>query len=173
MYGSKRDAAIFHVAYFLGLRASEVGLLVLDDYNDVAGQIYVTRLKGSISRAKRLDDKRKKMVRRYLKTRHDLQDPYVPLFLSRQGGKGVGRKMLHLLIRKYGKMARISEDRRHFHVLRHSIGIHTAEAGFDLKESQWVLDHKSITNTQIYHTFTTRQQDTFYAKMKTRVGYFS
>ena len=37
-----------------------------------------------------------------------------------------------------------------------------AELGVDLKNIQWWLGHKNISNTLIYLQFTTRQQDALY-----------
>src|SRR2546422_9484149 len=46
---SIRDRAIFRLAYHAGLRASEIGLLQLRDYDPKADKIFVHRLKGSNS----------------------------------------------------------------------------------------------------------------------------
>jgi integrase len=46
---SARDRAIFRVAYHAGLRASEVGLIDLRDYNQKTERIAIHRLKGSNS----------------------------------------------------------------------------------------------------------------------------
>jgi integrase len=46
---SKRDRAIFLVAYRHGLRASEIGLLQRADVDAKQGRISIHRLKGSIS----------------------------------------------------------------------------------------------------------------------------
>ena len=46
---SKRDKAIFLVAYRHGLRASEIGLLQRADVDATQGRISIHRLKGSIS----------------------------------------------------------------------------------------------------------------------------
>src|SRR6266852_9467282 len=44
-----RDRAIFQLAYRAGLRASEVGLLQLRDYDPKADRIFIHRLKGTNS----------------------------------------------------------------------------------------------------------------------------
>jgi integrase len=49
MIRSKRDKAIFLVAYRHGLRASEIGLLQRTDVDAKQGRIAIHRLKGSIS----------------------------------------------------------------------------------------------------------------------------
>ena len=46
---SVRDRAMFQIAYRAGLRASEVGLLQLRDYDPKADRIFIHRLKGSNS----------------------------------------------------------------------------------------------------------------------------
>src|SRR5215216_3688134 len=46
---SKRDKAIFLVAYRHGLRASEIGLLQRADVDTKQGRISIHRLKGSLS----------------------------------------------------------------------------------------------------------------------------
>jgi integrase/recombinase XerD len=172
-HGNKRDIALFHVSYILGLRASEVGQLKIEDFDANSSQIYVRRLKGSVSGSMRLDDKRKRHLLRYLRSRDDTQNPKAPLFLSRQQNKGVGRSLIHHLMMKYSKKANLPIDRRHFHVLRHSIGVHLAEAGFDVKDLQWCLGHKDLRNTQIYFSYTTKQQEDFYLKMNERSHSFA
>jgi len=148
----------------------------VDDYNKSAHEIFVRRLKGSISSSRRLDEKRNRILKRYLILRNNTfaNNRYSPLlFMSRQENRGIGRKRLHVLMRKYGGKANLPVDRRHFHALRHSIGVHMAEAKFDLKEIQWALGHKSIITTQIYHTFTTAQKDSFYLKLKENKRFIS
>lgn len=46
---SKRDHALFLLAYRHGLRASEVGLLQVDDVDLKRSTIHIHRLKGSLS----------------------------------------------------------------------------------------------------------------------------
>ena len=46
---SVRDRALFQLAYRAGLRASEIGLLQMRDYDAKADKIFVHRLKGSNS----------------------------------------------------------------------------------------------------------------------------
>src|SRR2546426_2477584 len=46
---SVRDRAMFQLAYRAGLRASEIGLLQMRDYDAKADKIFVHRLKGSNS----------------------------------------------------------------------------------------------------------------------------
>ena len=82
----------------------------------------------------------------YLKTRAD--DSSV-LFLSRNNHP-VSRITLDWLMKKYGAAAGLPAEKRHFHVLRHSVAIHLLEAGADLCLLQDWLGHANIQNTGIY-----------------------
>ena len=50
----------------------------------------------------------------------------------------------------YGEEAGIPKDKRHFHVLKHSIATHLLDAGADLRFVQDWLGHANIQNTVIY-----------------------
>src|SRR5919201_1535351 len=76
---SKRDKAIFLVAYRHGLRASEIGLLQRADVDAKQGRISIHRLKGSISGVYPMQPDVLKAIRSYLRTRAD-ESPY--LFIS-------------------------------------------------------------------------------------------
>ena len=66
---SKRDKAIFLVAYRHGLRASEIGLLQRADVDAKQGRISIHRLKGSISGVYPMQPDVLKAIRSYLRTR--------------------------------------------------------------------------------------------------------
>jgi integrase len=66
---SKRDRAIFLVAYRHGLRASEVGLLHRTDVDAQQGRIMIHRLKGFLSGLYPLQPDVLKAIRAYLRTR--------------------------------------------------------------------------------------------------------
>lgn len=91
---SKRDKAIFLVAYRHGLRASEIGLLQRADVDVKQGRISIHRLKGSISGVYPMQPDALKAVRSYLRTRADAS-PY--LFLSNR----------HVPISRYRPLANI------------------------------------------------------------------
>ena len=73
---SKRDRAIFLVAYRHGLRASEIGLLQRADVDAKQGRISIHRLKGSISGMYPMQPDVLKAIRSYLRTRAD-ESPYL------------------------------------------------------------------------------------------------
>ena len=143
---NKRDHALFLVAYRFGLRASEVGLLRIEDLDLKALRITVHRVKDSHGGTHPMQPDEVTAIKAYLKTRID-QSPI--LFPSRRGTP-IARRTLDWLIKKYGTDAKLPETKRHFHVLKHSIATHLLDAGADLRWVQDRLGHANIQNTIVY-----------------------
>jgi site-specific recombinase XerD len=152
---SKRDKAIFLVAYRHGLRASEIGLLQRADVDAKQGRISIHRLKGSISAVYPMQSDVLKAIRSYLRTRTD-ESPY--LFLSNRNVP-ISRDMLHHLMQTYGAVAGLPREKRKFHCLKHSIATHLLDAGADLAFVKDWLGHANIQNTTIYARLTTATLD--------------
>jgi site-specific recombinase XerD len=152
---SKRDKAIFLVAYRHGLRASEIGLLQRADVDVKQGRVSIHRLKGSISAVYPMQPDVLKAIRSYLRTRDD-ESPY--LFLSNRNVP-IGRFMLWELMQQYGEVAGLPEEKRKFHCLKHSIATHLLDAGADLAFVKDWLGHANIQNTTIYARLTTATLD--------------
>ena len=143
---NKRDKAMVAVGYCHGLRASEIGLLRLEDVSFETGRIRIRRLKNSRSGDFPIQDLERKALRAWLRVRSD-GSPY--LFVTSRGTP-VSRYTLDYLIKHYGKRAGTPEHLRHWHVLKHSIGTHLADAGGDMLFIQSWLGHKDIRNAAIY-----------------------
>jgi type 1 fimbriae regulatory protein FimB/type 1 fimbriae regulatory protein FimE len=143
---SKRDKAIFLLAYRHGLRASEVGLLQRNDFDNKQLRLSIHRLKGSLSGVHPLQADEVRILKSYLRTREDSL-PY--LFPSRKGAP-ISRAMLDVLIKAYGEKAKLPDNKRHFHVLKHSIATHLLDTGADIRFVQDWLGHANIQNTVIY-----------------------
>lgn len=157
-----RNECIFKLAYYCALRVSEVALIQVDDFNNSRNEIYCKRLKGSLNNTIRIvDPDILRSVKRYLRTiNHDT------MFIS-QKGLPISRKTLDKLMKKYCEIAKIKDkDKWHFHTLKHTRAVDLAEIGLDLKEIQYWLGHKEISNTQIYFQFTSSQYETLYKKLK-------
>ena len=116
MIDSVRDRAIFQLAYRAGLRASEVGLLEMRDYDAKADKIFVHRLKGSNSGEHHLVREEARVLRAWLKVRGPLPGP---IFQS-QRKQPISRRRLDALMKKYGAAAGIPPPLRHFHVLKNA-----------------------------------------------------
>ena len=152
---SKRDKAIFLVAYRHGLRASEIGLLQRADVDAKQGRISIHRLKGSLSAVYPMQPDVLKAIRSYLRTRAD-ESPY--LFVSNRNVP-ISRFMLHHLMQTYGEVAGLPLEKRKFHCLKHSIATHLLDAGADLAFVKDWLGHANIQNTTIYARLTTATLD--------------
>jgi type 1 fimbriae regulatory protein FimB len=156
---SKRDVAMFRIAYHRGLRAHEIGLLDLIDYRRTSDTLYVRRGKGSISREHSLIPAEVHALRLWLRERGDAPGP---LFLSRQGKHRIHRSRLHQLMKRYCRAAGIRPEKAHMHALKHSCGTHLAERGNAADAIQDWLGHRSLTSTNIYMHFSkNRRLETF------------
>ena len=159
-----RNMAIFRVAYRCGLRASEISLIKLEDYNISKGELYCKRLKGSSNNTIRLDNKTKEVLDKYI-IENNICSSSDFIFKS-QKNSPISRFTLDYLMKKYCTLANIDDKKKHhFHALKHSTAVHLAESDMDIKELQWWLGHKAVSNTEIYFQFTTRQQEKMYEKL--------
>lgn len=160
-----RNLAIFRIAYRCGLRASEISLLRLENYNTSKGELYCKRLKGSNNNTIRLDKKTKMILDDYI-IENNIVSEYDFLFKS-QKNKPISRQTLDYLMKKYCSLANIEDKKKHhFHAFKHTTAVHLAESDMDIKELQWWLGHKSISNTEVYFQFTTKQQEKMYLKLE-------
>lgn len=142
----KRDKAIFLIAYYHGLRACEVGMLRVEDVDLPRGRIRIERAKHSQGGEYVMQGDETKLLRAWLRERKDNN----PILFPSNRGTPITRRMLDYLIRKYGRIAEIPPDKRHFHVLKHSICTHLLDAGADLRFVQDWVGHVNIQNTVIY-----------------------
>jgi len=145
-----RDLAIFRVAYRCGLRASEIGLIKLEDYNASKGVLYCKRLKGSYNNTIRLDTKTKNALDKYI---HESKLSSNSEFLFKsQRGKPISRQTLDYMMKKYCSYANIyDKSKYHFHSIKHTTAVHLAESDMDIKELQWWLGHKYRNLLSIYN----------------------
>jgi type 1 fimbriae regulatory protein FimB len=151
---SKRDYAIFLLAYRHGLRASEVGTLHTADLDLKQYRLRIQRLKQSLAGVHTLQPDEVKALKAYLRQRTSNAPA---LFLSRNTTP-ISRR-LDELMKHYGERAGIPESKRHFHALKHSIATHLLDAGADLRFVQDWIGHASIRNTVIYAQLTSRRRD--------------
>jgi len=152
---NKRDKAIFLLAYRHGLRASEVGMLKVEDINFNNWRISIARLQNSQGGEYLMQADEIKVLRTWLKERKD-NSPY--LFQSRTTSP-ISRRMVDYLMKKYCELASIPPDKRHFHVLKHSIAMHLLDAGADIRFVQDWIGHKNIRNTVVYASISNRGRE--------------
>ena len=142
-----RDLLLFDLMYRHGLRRGEAVLLELGDFK--GDQMYVARLKGGDAHWHPLHPRSRQLLRAYLAVRPPDRCKY--LFRGKQRGKyPLSEEAINYLFQRYATAADLPRDLRHAHVLRHSIGVHLATAGWDIADVQWWLGHREIESTAIY-----------------------
>jgi len=155
---STRDLLLFDLVYRHGLRRSEAGLLKLDHMRD--GKVWIARRKHGLAAAYPLHPRSKDLLARYLNERPE-GSPY--LLRSRRHGDGpLSGGEINRLFQSYATAADLPADRRHVHVLRHSIGVHLANANWDIADVQDWLGHRDISSTLIYFRITNKRREARY-----------
>jgi len=140
------DQAILELLYSSGLRVSElcdVSIYAIeDDFIRVKG-------KGNKERLVPVGKKALSAIEVYCKKFRDLiETEEKTLFLTKKG-KPFNRSMIWLMIKKYGKTAKINKTISP-HTLRHSFATHLLDHGADLRVIQDLLGHSSISSTDRY-----------------------
>jgi integrase len=152
-----RDAAMFRVMYHRGLRASEVGMIQFSDWNQKSGRIRFARLKGSNGGEYLLTSREVRALRAWLKERGTAAGP---LFPSRESqDQGISRKMLHVLMKRYGQAAGLPADLCHVHALKHSCGTHLLNRGESIEDVQDHLGHANVQNTLVYAKYSAKRRE--------------
>ena len=144
---SKRDLALFRIAYHRGLRAHEIGLLKLSDWQN--DRLYVHRGKGSRSAEHLITPKEKHALNMWVRVRGHERGP---LFPSRNH-QPITRSRLDQLIKHYCELAKIPSAKAHMHALKHACGTHLAEMGESAENIKEYLGHRAISSTQCYLHF--------------------
>ena len=151
---SVRDWAMILLAYRHGLRASEVCGLKIADIDLKAGSISIRRLKGSLSQVQPLYQHRGQplldemaALRAWLKTRPADGSDF--LFTSQKGGR-LDRTQFFRIFRAFAETAGLPPEKRHPHVLKHSLASHLVAGNVNLALIRQALGHRSITSTMQY-----------------------
>ena len=151
---STRDWAMILLAYRHGLRASEVCGVKLADVDLKAGSISIRRLKGSLHTIQPLYQHRGQplldetaALRAWLRNRPDDGSDY--LFTSQKGGK-LGRTQFFRNFQTVAESAGLEVQKRHPHVLKHSLASHLVSGNANLALIRQALGHRSISSTMQY-----------------------
>jgi type 1 fimbriae regulatory protein FimB len=151
---SIRDWAMVLLSYRHGLRASEVCNLKLSDIDLKAGSISIHRLKGSLQTVQPLYPHRGQplldelaALRAWLKARPADGSDF--LFTSQKGGR-LDRTQFFRVFRAVAETAGLPREKRHPHVLKHSLASHLVAGNVNLALIRQALGHRSITSTMEY-----------------------
>lgn len=161
-----RNRVIFLVAEYCGLRASEIGLIELTDLNLRQKTIFCRRLKGSVSNVLKILDNRVYVeLEKYYQERLKLTITSKYLFPSKSG-RPINRRTLDILMKFYCSFTTISQDKWHFHTLKHTCAMELiAIPSMDVRDVQWWLGHKYINNTMIYLNYSVEAKRELYNKI--------
>ncbi len=151
---STRDWTMVLLAYRHGLRASEVCGLKLGDIDLKSGSISIRRLKGSLQTVQPLYPHRGQplldemsALRAWLRER--LNDGSDFLFTSQKGGK-LHRTQFFRVFQTVAVTAGLPAEKRHPHVLKHSLASHLVVGNANLALIRQALGHRSISSTLAY-----------------------
>lgn len=103
----KRDKAIFLTAYRHGLRASEVGLLRVEDLDLKRLKIMLHRLKGSLSGEHPLQPDEARALKAWLKARGTDS----PVLFTSARNLPISRQMLDVQMKRYGGEANLPSEK--------------------------------------------------------------
>ena len=151
---SPRDRALFRLMYHAGLRASEVGILQLRDYNPRTERILIHALKGSHDGEHHLCREESRTLHAWLKVRGPWPGPLFPS--NRRSG--IKRGMIHELVRRYGEVADIPLQFRHAHIFKHTCATHLFDKGFGIEQVQDWMRHVNVQSTAIYAHITNQRR---------------
>ena len=165
----RRNLAMILLGFKHGMRASEVCGLELKDLDLKNGEITIRRLKGSLKTTQPIADiqgqpllSEKRVLRAWLDERGNHPSRFV--FVSQKSGR-VHRSQLHRVFADIAERAGLPKDKRHFHCLKHSLGVSLVEANVNqgvfktLNEEAEKKDEKPVRPFVLYdlrHTFLTR-----------------
>lgn len=151
---SARDLAMILLGFRHGMRASEVCALELKDVDLKNGEITIRRLKGSLKTTQPLADlqgqpllSEKRVLRAWLAERGNHPSKYI--FVSQKSGK-IHRSQFYRVFSAAAEKAGLPADKRHPHVLKHSLGVTLVEQNVNLATVRVALGHKSIASTAVY-----------------------
>jgi site-specific recombinase XerD len=149
-----RDWAMVLLSYRHGLRVSEVCNLKLADIDMKMGSISIRRLKGSLQTVQPLYPHRGqslldevKALRSWFRERRSDGSDY--LFTSQKGGR-LDRTQFFRVFRAVAESAGLPREKRHPHVLKHSLASHLVAGNVNLALIRQALGHRSITSTMQY-----------------------
>jgi type 1 fimbriae regulatory protein FimB len=151
---SVRDWTMILIAYRHGLRASEVCGLRLADVNLKEGAILIQRLKGSLRTSQPLYAHRGQplldevaALRCWLRARQADGSDY--LFNSQKGAR-LDRTQFFRIVQAVAEAAGMPAEKRHPHVLKHSLASHLIAGNVNLALVKQALGHRSISSTMVY-----------------------
>lgn len=160
-----RNRTMFLVAKYCALRASELGLILVSDYNPHTHTLFCRRQKGSrCNTLKIVDNDICEILDSYYSQR--ILSGNTGVLFPSQLGNPISRKTLDWMMKNYCKYTSIPHDKHHFHTLKHTRAMELIEYDdIGLRDVQWWLGHKDINNTMIYLNYTDKTKRRLFEKI--------
>jgi len=147
-----RDRAIILLAYYCGLRISEIGKLKMSDFNVQKREIKCRRIQnGKDNVLKIVDEEVYNALYKHYRSRI-VEGGCDILFIS-QWQKEMSRVNIHKIFARYCAEAQIDDTKRHFQVLRYSRAVELINIGFNLEELTWWLGMTQNEKTTIFRLY--------------------
>jgi integrase/recombinase XerD len=142
-----RDVAILETLYACGLRAAELGGLLLS-HVDLAGRTVRVLGKGTRERVIPLGEPAAKAITAYLGVRAKYDSKASPVVFLTVSGRPLSDTAIWGLVTRYASLAGL--EGVHPHTLRHCFATHLLAGGADLRVVQELLGHDDLVTTQRY-----------------------
>lgn len=143
---SLQDRCMIMLAFYHGLRVSELTGLKVRSLDIDTGRIYIRRLKNGFSTIHPLQPEECNLLAQWLKIIPNSSEGW--LFPSMKGNR-ISRQYIYKLFRGYGDSSGIT-TRVYPHMLRHTCGYELAEQGLDTRLIQDYRGHRNIRHTVHY-----------------------
>lgn len=146
-FGPMRDWMMFALAYYTGLRVSE---LVAVNTEDVENKKYLEVIgKGSKLDTVPLNSKIQIALKKYIPWRKTLKAKDAKAMFLNRFGQRITTRAVEMNLKKWLKKANIEVDFTP-HSLRHTFGTNILRSTRNIRIAQRLLRHANVTTTQIY-----------------------
>ncbi len=147
----ERDALLILMLFRHGLRESEAIRLRRDTIKLDSAQMWVERVKGGRSSFHPIGGDELRLIRRYLRARHD-DLPW--LFISERM-QPLSDRTVRVIVANAAEAARLPHV--HPHMLRHSCGFYLHNKGYNSRLIQDYLGHANPASTMLYTRTASKQ----------------
>ncbi len=151
---SFRDYVILLCFLATGVRLEEISNLDLDDVNWAKSTIKVMG-KGRRERMVPMGAQLAKDLRKYVLQHRHANEGETALFVNEYGGRLLARGIQNMVVRDLKKYVSRKLNRTGPHTLRHTFGFLRDRHGENIRETQVIMGHTSVTTTERYSRYNT------------------
>jgi integrase/recombinase XerD len=155
-----RDSAIVELIAQSGIRVSEIGRLVQNNFDTRRSTLAYCDAITRQHRTVKVTKNAASLLTQYANLRSCGNSPLLPLFAWPE--RPMDRQAVWKIIKKYAKSAGLADVSPH--TLRHSFATHLYQRGADSRSIQTLLGHSDISTTQIYTHVTSSHLRAVYNK---------